>query len=61
MPGKSSPIEQQGEVVGERQRRVAGHDANMFDELNARFLGLRWKCGCLDRLEERYVEKLASC
>ena len=29
----------------------------MFDELKARFLGLRRKCGCLDRLQERYVEK----
>src|SRR6202044_2603380 len=29
----------------------------MFDELKARFLGLRRECGCLDRLQERYVEK----
>src|SRR5580693_5621459 len=29
----------------------------MFDELKARFLGLRRKYGRLDRLQERYVEK----
>ena len=51
------PIEQYGELVGERQRRVAGHDANMFDELKARFLGLRRKCGGLGRLQERHVEE----
>src|SRR5271168_797693 len=29
----------------------------MFDELKARFLGPRRKCGCLDRLQERHVKK----
>ena len=46
------PIEQQGELVGERQRRCGSHGANMFDELKACFLGLRRKRRSLDRLQE---------
>ena len=51
------PIEQQGDLVGERQRRCAGNGANLLDELKTGFLGLRRKCGCLDRLQEGNAEE----
>ena len=44
-------------MVGERERRCGRHGANLLDELKARFLGFRRKCGGLDRLQERNAEE----